>query len=57
MKGYTRRDSRRAARFTDMGEEARELWYHRIDQIRRGISRNVYRHHPLEEASVLIRRR
>lgn len=53
--GYVRRASRRAPRFRAMSDEAKELWYHRIDQIRQGKhKRDVYRHHPLQEAAVFL---
>jgi hypothetical protein len=57
VRGYVRRASRRAPRFRAMSDAAKELWYFRVDQIRQGKSkRDMYRHHPLTEATVFISR-
>jgi hypothetical protein len=57
VRGYLRRITKRPPKFKAMTEAAKELWYHRVDQIRQGKpKRDAYRHHPLEELAVLIKK-
>lgn len=53
--GYLRRTGRRPPKFRAMSDQAKELWYQRIDQIRQGRQqRDVYRHHPLVETAAFL---